>query len=86
MSDTSNVMKRVRTGVQKMIKDEIPTLHDVGCIFHLADLTVKDGLKALPVNIDQLFIDIFYCCHHSSNMKQQYEAAILPPVAFTFYH
>ena len=38
----------------------------------MADLTVKAGLKALPVNIDQLFIDIFYYFHHSSKRKQQF--------------
>ena len=72
MSDTAHVMKGVRSDVQKLIKDEIPTLYDVGCICHLADLTVKAGLKALPVNIDQLFIDIFYYFHHSSKRKQQF--------------
>ena len=46
MSDTTNMM---RSGVQKLIKSEIPTLYDVGC---LADLT---GLKALLVDIEQLF-------------------------------
>ena len=64
MSDSANVMKGVRSGVQKLIKDEIPTLYDVGCICHLAE--------ALPVNIDQLFIDIFYYFHHSSKRKQQF--------------
>ena len=63
MSDTTNVMKGARSGVQKLIKNEIPTLYDVGCICHLADLT---ALKALPVDIDQLFIDIFYHFHRSS--------------------
>ena len=72
MSDTTNVMKGARSGVQKLIKNEIPTLYDVGCICHLADLTVKAGLKALPVNIDLLFIDIFYYFHHSSKRKQQF--------------
>ena len=43
MSDTANVMKGVRSGVQKLIKDGIPTLNDVDCICHLADLTVKAG-------------------------------------------
>ena len=69
MSDTTNVMKGARSGVQKLIKCEIPTLYDVGCICHLADLTVK---AALPVDIDQLFIDIFYNFHHSSKRKQQF--------------
>ena len=72
MSDTTNVMKGARSGVQKLIKNEIPALYDVGCICHLADLTVKAGLKALPVNIDQLFIDIFYYFHYSSKRKQQF--------------
>ena len=69
MSDTTNVMKGARSGVQKLIKNEIPALYDVGCICHLADLTVKAGLEALPVDIDQLFIDIYYF-HHSSKRKQ----------------
>ena len=72
MSDTTNVMKGARSGVQKLIKDAIPTLYDVGCICDLADLTVKTGLKGLPVNIEQLFIDIFYYFHHSSKRKQQF--------------
>ena len=66
MSETANVMKGAEA------EDEIPTLYDVGCICHLADLTIKAGLKALPVNIDQLFIDIFYYFHHSSERKQQF--------------
>ena len=72
MSDTTNVMKGARSGVQKLMKNEIPTLYDVGCICHLADLTVKAGLKALPVDIDQLFVDVFYYFHHSSKRKQQF--------------
>ena len=66
MSDTTNVMKGKRSGVQKLIRDENPFLLDVGCICHLADLTVKAGLETLPVDINQLFIDIFYFFQHSS--------------------
>ena len=40
MSDMTNVMKGARSGVQKHIKNEHPHLYDVGCICHLADLTV----------------------------------------------
>ena len=43
MSDTANVMKGCRSGVQKLIKNEIPQLYDVGFICHLADLTIKAG-------------------------------------------
>ena len=58
MSDTTNVKKGARSGVQKLIKNVHSTLYDVGCICHLADLTIKAGMKTLPVNIDQLFIDV----------------------------
>ena len=72
MSDTTNVMKGARSGVQKLIKNEHPHLYDVGCICHLADLTVKAGMETLPVNIDQLFIDVFYYFFHSSKRKQEF--------------
>lgn len=72
MSDTTNVMKGIRSGVQKLIKNECPNLLDVGCICHLADLTIKAGMQTLPVDIDQLFIDVFYYFYHSSKRKQEF--------------
>ena len=72
MSDTTNVMKGARSGVQKLIRDECPNVLDVGCICHLADLAVKSGMKALPVDIDQLFVDVFYYFYHSSKRKQDF--------------
>lgn len=72
MSDTTNVMKGVRSGVQKLIKNEHPTLYDVGCICHLADQTVKAGMTTLPIDIDELFIDIVYFFYHSSKRKQEF--------------
>ncbi len=72
MSDTTNVLKGNRSGVQKLIKNEHPILYDVGCICHLADLVVKAGMQTLPLNIDELFVDIFYFFHHSSKRKQLY--------------
>ena len=70
MSDTTNVMKGARSGVQKLIRNDFPNVFDVGCICHLADLTTKAGLKALPVDVDKLFIDIFYYFYHSSKGKK----------------
>ena len=72
MSDTTNVMKGARSGVQRLIKNECPHVLDVGCICHLADLTIKSGVKSLPVDIDQLFIDVFYYFFHSSKRKQEF--------------
>ena len=72
MSDTTNDMKGSRSGVQKLIKDENPSVCDVGCICHLADLTVKSGMKTLPLDIDQLFIDIYWYFYHSSKRIQEF--------------
>lgn len=72
MSDTTNVMKGARSGVQKLIKMECSDVLDVGCICHLADLTIKAGLQVLPVDIDKLFIDIFYYFYNSSKRKQEF--------------
>ena len=52
MSDNTSVMKGMRSGVQKLVKDENPHIHDVGCICHLSDLVVKGGMKGLPIDID----------------------------------
>ena len=52
MSDTANVMKGSRSGVQKLIKKEMPYLYDVGCICYLADVTIKACVKSLPIDID----------------------------------
>ena len=65
MSDTAHVMKGAKSEVQKLIKNEIPYLYDVGCICHLADHVLKAGLHTLPVNIDQLFVNVFYHFCHS---------------------
>ena len=49
MFDTTNVMIGARSGLQKLIRNECPHILDVGCICHLADLTVKSGMQLLPV-------------------------------------
>ena len=72
MSDTTNVMKGARSGVQKLVKDENPHLYDVGCTCHSADLTLKAGMMTLAVDIDQLFIDIFFHFFHTSKRKQEF--------------
>ena len=57
MSDTTNVMKGARSGVQKLIHNDHPSFYDASCICHLADHT---GLKGQPIDIDQLFVHVFY--------------------------
>ena len=71
-SDTTNVMKGARSGMQKVIRNECPHVLDVPCICHLAHLAVKAEMHALPVDIDQPFIDVFYYFYHSSKRKQEF--------------
>ena len=72
MSDTTYVMKGTRSGVQKLIRDECSDVFDVGCICHLADLAIKVGMQTLPVDIDHLFVDVFYYFFHSSKRKEKF--------------
>ena len=69
MSDTANVMKGEKSGVQKLIRNENPSLYDIGCICHLADLCIKAGMSTLPLDID---LDIYYYFHHSSKRNQEF--------------
>ncbi len=47
-------------------------LKEKNSICHLADLTIKAGMETLLVDIDQLFVNIFYFFFHSSKRKQQF--------------
>ena len=71
MSETTGVMKgSTRSVVQKLITNEcLIRIYDVECICHLADLTIKAGVQTFRVDIDQLFVDIFFF-YHSSKLKQ----------------
>ncbi len=69
LSDTASVMKGCRSGVQILIKNQNPKLYEFCCICH-ADLCIKAGVKTLPLDIDQIFIDIYYYFHHSSNVTR----------------
>ena len=72
ISDTTNVMKGTRSGVQKLIRNQCPHVLYVGCICHLADLAVKSGMGVLPVDVDQLFVNVFYYFYHSSKREQEF--------------
>ena len=86
MSDTTNVMKGASFGVQKLIKREHSSLYDVGCICHLVNLTIKAGLECLPIDIDQLFVDIFYYFLHSSKRKQEVSRPLVLPFSIRARH
>ena len=65
-SDSASVMVGRRNSVLSRVLNEQPDVFSLGCICYLAALCAAAGLKALPVSIDNLLIDIFYHFKHSS--------------------
>ena len=62
----TNVRKGARSGVvPKLIRSECPHVLVVGCICHLADLTLRSGMQSLPIK----FL-LMYCI--STTRKQEY--------------
>ncbi len=64
-SDTFNVIKGVRNGVSAKIRQEQPKVLDIHCICHVVSLCVKSAVKALPIKIDEILVDIYYHFHNS---------------------
>ena len=72
-SDSASVMVG---SVLSRVLNEQPQVFSLGCICHLAALCAAAGLKALPVSIDNLLIDIFYHFKHSSKRVHEFEEVL----------
>ena len=46
------------------IKVKNPDVFDLGCVCHLANLCTVAGVKALPLLVKDLLIDVYYHFHH----------------------
>ncbi|XP_052072307.1 uncharacterized protein LOC127710472 [Mytilus californianus] len=73
MSGNCSVMMGKNNSVMTRIKEQSPDVFDFGCVCHLANLCAVAGVKALPVSIDDMLVDIYYHFHHSSKRKEQYK-------------
>lgn len=73
-SDNCNTMLGKNNSVLSRIIEKNEAVFSIGCICHLGNLCVKDGLKSLPVNIDDLLVDIFYYFKHSSKRIEEFQA------------
>lgn len=49
-----------------------PALIDLGCICHLESLCTVAAVKSLPINVEDLLIDIFYHFHYSVKRKESF--------------
>lgn len=86
-SDTCNVMKGARGGVIAKLKSVQPNTIDVYCICHLVSLCVKSAVKALPLKVDDLLVDIYYHFRNSVNrivsLKDSLSFVVLTSRAFS---
>ncbi len=57
-SDTCNVMKGARGGVIAKLRARQPKVFDIHCICHLIALCLKAAVKAIPMKVDELLVDI----------------------------
>ena len=71
-SDNCSVMKGRHNSVLTRIKNVQPHVLDIGCICHLANLCCQQGVKQLPLPVDELLIDVYYHFAHSAKRKEQY--------------
>ncbi len=65
-SDTTNVMIGKHNSILSRVKLEQPGVFSQGCVCHLSNLRLLAGVKALPVDVDDFFIDLFYHFDKSS--------------------
>ena len=72
-SDNCNTMVGSKDSVLTRLRAENPRIFSIGCICHLANLCIKDGVKELPINVDDLLVDIFYFFRHSSKRIQDFK-------------
>lgn len=70
-SDTANVMIGKHNSVLSRVKTKQPRVFSQGCVCHLANLCLLQGIKCLPIDIDDFFVDLFYYFDKSFKRKEK---------------
>lgn len=65
-SDTTNVMVGRHNSVLSRVQAKQPKVYSQGCVCHLTNLCLLAGVNALPVDVDDFFVDLFYYFHKSA--------------------
>ncbi len=68
-SDTTNVMVGKHNSVLSRVKEKQPQVYSQGCVCHLANLALLAGVKALPIDVDDFFVDLYYYFEKSAKRK-----------------
>ena len=55
-----NVVAFIRDNCNTMVGKKNSAVFDIGCVCHLANLCTVAGVKALPVPVEDLLVDVFY--------------------------
>ena len=71
-SDTTNVMVGKHNSVLSRIKSKQPGVFSQGCVCHLSNLCLLAGVKALPIDVDDFFVDLFYFFNKSTKRKEEF--------------
>ena len=72
-SDNCSVMKGKHNSVLSRVKEVQPTVLDIGCICHLANLCCVNAIKKIPLPVEDLLVDIYFHFHHSSKRKEAFK-------------
>ena len=70
-SDTANVMIGKHNSVLSRVKTKQPGVFSQGCVCHLANLCLLQGIKCLPLDVDDFFVDLFYYFDKSFKRKEE---------------
>lgn len=72
--DNAPVMIGTKNGVAAVLKESHENIAIVGCCCHLINLAAQKGSACLPVNVDEVLIDVFYYLEKSSKRKDKLKA------------
>ncbi|XP_075738743.1 uncharacterized protein LOC142784016 [Rhipicephalus microplus] len=72
--DNAPVMIGLKNGVAAVLKESHENIAIMGCCCHLINLAAQKGSACLPLNVDELLVDIFYYLEKSSKRKDKLKA------------
>ena len=47
-------------------------MFSIGCVCHLTSLCLAAGMKALPLDVDGFFVDLYYFFDKSAKCKEEF--------------
>lgn len=63
-SDNASVMTGRSNSVLSRLREKNPAVFNLGCVCHLANLCAQAGIKALPLPVEDLLVDVYFHFYH----------------------